>query len=92
MRKGAFKIRGADNFGQCYFVKQPLFSASSDLVSGSKISTPNEDTYYDDPDLTFADSIVYGCKLRLSFDEFYSFCDSKQWQYLMLYQNIHQLD
>jgi hypothetical protein len=48
--------------------------------------------YYDDPDLTFADSIVYGCKLHLNYDEFDKFCKQKQWQYLMLYQNIHLLD
>jgi hypothetical protein len=77
MKKGPFKVRGADNFGECYMVKEPLFALSQDLPNGFKVVKPDEEVYYDDPDLTFADSIVYGCKLRLTFDEFFTFCDSK---------------
>jgi hypothetical protein len=79
MKRDPFKIRGADDNGECYLVKQPLFTLSQDLTSGFKIAKPEDHTYYDDPDLTFADSIVYGCKLRLTYDEFFSFCDGKQW-------------
>ena len=74
MRKGAFKIRGADDQGKCYMVKKSLFATSKDLQDGFKVSTPRDEVYYDDPDLTFADSIVYGCKLHLNYSEFENFC------------------
>ena len=43
----------------------------TDSVStfNTKIGTYEEKTYYEDPVLTFEDSIVYGCKLELTLEE-----------------------
>ena len=79
MRKGPFKIRGADNYGLCYFVKDSLFIDGQSPIFDPKILGPTNLTYFDDPDLTFDDSIVYGCKLRLNYNELSSFTNNQQW-------------
>ena len=61
MSTEAFKLRGADNSGKCYFIKQSL--SNSQNVTDYKIEKPSEDLYYEDPELLFADSTIYGCNL-----------------------------
>ncbi|TNV81556.1 hypothetical protein FGO68_gene15939 [Halteria grandinella] len=85
-----FKLRGADNQGTCYFIKQSLSNAQN--VTDYKIEKPSEDLYYDDPELLFADSTIYGCRLSLTRQELRDFCENKKWQNLMLFQNLQQLD
>lgn len=90
MSTQAFKLRGADNQGQCYFIKQSLSNLQN--VTDFKIEKPSEELYYDDPELLFADSTIYGCRLSLNRDQLRDFCESKKWQNLMLFQNLQQLD
>lgn len=64
MSKDGFKIRGADNQGKCYNIKQSLTSGLN--VTDFLIETPNEDLYFDDPTLLFDDSTIYGCTVQLN--------------------------
>jgi len=42
--------------------------------------------YYDDPVLTFEDSMVYGCTLELDYEELTNeFCKNNKWKDLMLF-------
>ena len=48
--------------------------------------------YYDDPVLTFEDSMVYGCTLELTVAELDDFCKEDKWKNLMIFQNLFQLE
>ena len=45
-------------------------------------------TYYEDPVLTFEDSLIYGCSLQLTLDELEDFCTRNMFTYMMLWQNL----
>ena len=49
-------------------------------------------TYFEDPVLTFEDSLIYGCSIELNLDEFEKFCKNNMFQHLMLFQNLFQMD
>ena len=52
----------------------------------------NDLKYFDDPTLTFEDSIVTGCHLDLTFDELMEFCSKEnQFQNLVIFQNLYNL-
>ena len=85
-----FKLRGSDNKGNCYFIEESL--SNQQKVSDFMISKMSENLYYNDPELLFADSTIYGCRLSLTKAELKEFCESKKWQNLMLFQNLQQLD
>ncbi len=38
------------------------------------LSSTDELTYYEDPVLTFEDSLIYGCSLELDYQQFKDFC------------------
>jgi len=41
--------------------------------------------YFNDPVVTFEDSIVTGCHLDLNFDDLKEFCDEKHFKNLMIF-------
>jgi hypothetical protein len=45
--------------------------------------------YFDDPVLTFEDSMVYGCTLELTKLELKTFCENKLWLNLAIFQNYY---
>jgi len=45
----------------------------------------DEKTYYEDPVLTFEDSLIYGCSVHLDYQEFKDFCSNSLFQNLMLF-------
>ena len=49
-------------------------------------------TYFEDPILTFEDSLVYGCSIELDLQEFKDFCQNSLYQHLMLFQNLFLMD
>jgi hypothetical protein len=63
-----FYLRGAKNTGECILTK---LAGNPGFVEPQKIS------YFEDPQLTFDDSIIYGCYLDLTFSELKTFCESQ---------------
>ena len=47
--------------------------------------------YYDDPVLTFEDSMIYGCTLEFDLSQLQDFCSNYKWKNLMIFQNLFQL-
>lgn len=47
--------------------------------------------YFDEPQLTFEDSIISGCHLDLNFAELIDFCTNKKYANLMIFQNLFNL-
>ena len=74
---------GANNQGECFKIKKTLTVPENDI---SKLTNkgkfdPNKDMenskdykYYNDPIITFEDSIVTGCHLDLNYAELQTFC------------------
>ena len=86
-----FALRGADNDGKCYFLKEAVSGGNENPKFDDNdvtIETIDQRMYYDDPVLTFEDSMVYGCTLDLNLDELIDFCKNNKWKNLMLFQNI----
>ena len=63
--------------------QNPTFS-ENDAV----IDSIDEPLYYDDPVLTFEDSMIYGCTLELDLNELQDFCNKYKWKNLMIFQNL----
>lgn len=59
----------------------------NDRVTNSLINTVDTPAYFDDPVLTFEDSMLYGCTVELTKAELEKFCENREWLYLMLFQN-----
>ena len=78
------EIRGADNKGQCYYVKQGL---NGQNVTSFAIETASQQLYYQDPVISFGQNAVYGCKAPMTKDELRTFCTEKRWLNLMLFNN-----
>ena len=76
-----FKLRGANNQGECYKLKKTLTTPVIDISKvknsdGTPKFNPDLDMkdskdqkYFNDPAITFEDSIVTGCHLDLNFAE-----------------------
>ena len=63
-------MRGAQNDGTCYFVdqlisgdKEKLTDTFTDPFIHMMIDTVDVNTYFEDPTLSFEDSLIYGCSL-----------------------------
>jgi len=76
-----FPLRGASNDGKCYFVdqavsgdKKKLSASLTQPLSYPMIENADVKTYYEDPVLTFEDSLIYGCSIELNLEEFKDFC------------------
>jgi hypothetical protein len=41
--------------------------------------------YYEDPQLTFDDSILYGCYIDMNYEELQNFCNDKEYEKLMIF-------
>ena len=73
-----FSLRGAQNDGKCYYVDESVTEPIEKLSDSYDLTQLNSDiidkasvkTYYEDPVLTFEDSLVYGCSLELNLAEF----------------------
>jgi len=70
-----FPLLGGDNSGQCYSMQQAISDSSSTLADGFIMNDINDSKYFEDPFLTFDDSIITGCHLDLNYDELNKFCD-----------------
>ena len=97
--KHGFPLRGASNDGACYFVDQAISGEKTKLTDTySKplqypiIDTTDVKTYFEDPVLTFEDSLIYGCSVQLNHEEFKDFCSNSLFQHLMLFQNLFLMD
>lgn len=92
--KHGLRMRGADNEGQCYYVKQgvtdPTFSWPGDDTV-PLIETVSDLNFFEDPLLTITDSTLYGCHLDLTLDELEDFCVNDKFKFLMLFQNMESL-
>jgi len=94
-----FPLRGADNTGRCYSVNTPLKKedmSKLDSINGAVTKPFIQDmknlTYFDDPVLTFEDSMLYGCTLELTQAELMQFCRNREWIHLVLFQNLFNLE
>lgn len=103
-----FAIRAADNSGKCYASKK-VIKAMQDgkvvvdleqpIIDGVKAfldtieDLETDKQYYEDPVLTFENSILTGCYLDMNRDEFTKFCNYES-LYLntALIQNMYNLD
>lgn len=72
IQDGGFPLRGSDENGYCYYVRN---TEDGELEAGEfgydliKAETVNEPLYYDDPLLSFHDSMIYGCRMDLNLEE-----------------------
>jgi len=48
--------------------------------------------YFNDPVLTFEDQFIYGCSVRLNYEELKTYCESNAFANLMLFKNIENLN
>ena len=93
-----FPLRGADDEGRCYFVRNTYGDESVEIEDGLfdwvnvLAETVDEPLYYDDSVLSFHKSQIVGCRLDLDFDELQEFCDNGLWNHMMLFQNLLQLE
>ena len=88
-------MKGADNNGRCYFVKEIPYKIADQLenvfppddwrANERTIEKMDEKRYYDDPVLTFEDAMLYGCTLELNEEELKDFCEYSKWQHLMIF-------
>lgn len=62
------------------------------LTTGFTMSSPEDIKYFEDPTITFDDSIIYGCHLDLDYKGLEDFCDNNEFQYLMIFQNLFSLE
>ena len=67
-------MRGAKNDGTCYYVDETVTTPTeklSDIIGtfDPLIDSYKQKTYFEDPVLTFEDSLIYGCKLELTLEE-----------------------
>lgn len=75
--QNGFPLRGATNTGKCYYVNESIRDPTAKLTenfTGTSTVTPlietaDEKTYFEDPVLTFEDSLMYGCSLDLNLVE-----------------------
>ena len=92
-----YTLRGADNSGACYATINPIKALEGgtaiikvdDTVKGKVESFINliddfekDRQYYEDPVLTFENSILSGCHIDLNFEQFKTFCDEAPNLYL----------
>ena len=82
-----YVLRGADNTGKCYNIEKSL-TTPQDTAKTFLIKNENEFNYFDDPLLTFEDSILTGCHLDLTYDELQKFCQDEQYKNMMIFQNL----
>ena len=96
-----FPLRGADNEGACYYVntkvnnkdeEEKLTDSYSGVLTQKIIENSDVKTYYEDPVLTFDDSLIYGCNIELDHAQFKEFCSNNLFHNLMIYQNLFLLD
>ena len=54
----------------------------------------DEKHYFEDPQLTFDDSLLYGCHMDMNYDELKEFCGDQmdRFKYLALFQNMFSID
>lgn len=64
--------------------KKKLTDTLSD-VKFPMIDNVDVKRYYEDPVLTFEDSLIYGCSIELNLEEFRDFCSNNMFQHLMLF-------
>ena len=66
-------MRGADENGYCYYVETAhdgrVLEPGEFGYDKIKADTVNEALYFDDPLLSFHDSMIYGCRMDLNFEE-----------------------
>ena len=69
---------GANNKGECYKIKKTLTTPSVDISKlkneakfdvNKDVADSDDYKYYNDPAVTYEDSIVTGCHLDLNFEE-----------------------
>ena len=75
--KHGLRLRGANNDGECTEVDGPI---------------EDELDFYEDPLLSFTDSTLYGCHKDLSLTELQDFCVGKEYQKMVLFQNMLSFD
>ena len=60
-------------------------SYSAPLDPYMLLNTVNDLTYFEDPVLTFEDSLIFGCSLHFTYDELEDFCTKDLQKHLMLF-------
>jgi len=79
-----FPLIGADNTGKCTMIKTSLTDTSK-TVTEYEVEDINDLKYFEDPLLTFDDSIVNGCHLDLNYDQLKTFCDNDVFNNLAIF-------
>lgn len=84
-------MRGADNTGKCFNIKKTIAAANDEHneVTDFEMEDETDVKYFEDPLLSFDDSIVYGCHLDFNLAELKDFCESGGYKNLMIFQNLH---
>lgn len=81
----AFPLLGGDNKGQCYTVKDSIVTTVKNEDKAFKMADFSDLRYYEDPSLTFEDSILTGCHLDMNRQELQDFCLNKKFQNLVIF-------
>ena len=90
------RLRGADNEGQCYYVKESVTDYGTEFAwpgddDEPLIDTVNDLNFFEDPLMSFTDSMLYGCHLDLTLAELQDFCTNDKFKFLMLFQNLESI-
>lgn len=86
-------LRGADENGQCYWLKQPVYEVTPPQFTppAIEIESLQDKLYLDDPVFTFEDDMLFGCSIRMSEQELENFCETQGWKNLVIKQNLYDL-
>jgi len=90
-----FFLIGADNSGKCFNIKESLTVGTTDARTTKTTDFVMENSedlkYFDEPKVTFEDSIITGCHLDLDYNGLLDFCTNQKYSNLMIFQNLFNL-
>ena len=80
-----FQLLSGDNQGKCYSVKESISGIKNTMTSDFLMNDFTDSKYFEDPTLSFEDSIITGCHLDLDFNQLKDFCTAKKFQNLVIF-------
>jgi len=80
-----FPLLGADNDGRCYSVQDSISNVKNKQLSDFLLDDFSDTRYFEDPVLSFSDSLLTGCHVDLNFEELRDFCLNNKFQNFVMF-------